>query len=128
VDEGPGSRIGSKGLIGAVYEHIALRHRGSVWITDDGARPGRECEHVCYSYFPESGHVCLLNVDFDRPHRFFLHGRSSGEQIELAGGEFRLLDASSTVGEQAANESVAGPAGDGDAHESRSSDANAVRR
>ena len=41
------------------------------------------------------GKICLLNVDFKRPHRFFLHAFGEVEPIELAPAEFRLQDAES---------------------------------
>ena len=91
-DEGPGARVGSKGLIAEIYRHIAERSRGTVWITDDGRNVGPESEYVAWSHFPETGRICLQNVDFDRPRRVFVHGSGKSDQIELEGGEFRILD------------------------------------
>jgi hypothetical protein len=48
---------------------------------------------VGYSYFPADGRVCLLNIDFERPHRFVLHHAGSSEQTQLAPAEFRVVDA-----------------------------------
>jgi hypothetical protein len=90
VDEGPGATIGSTGMIGYVYRHIARQTRGSVWITDDRQDAGPECSYVCYSYFPEDGSLCLQNIDFKQPHGAFLHGFGRTERFDLEPGEFRL--------------------------------------
>ncbi len=90
TDEGPGARVASKGLIGAIYRHIASRTRASVWITDDGRETGPECDHVAFSHFPQSGTICLQNVDFKRPHRIFLHQPGRTDEITLPPGEFLL--------------------------------------
>lgn len=92
VDDGPGAKIDSPGLIGYIYRHIAHNMRGSVWISDDRNAPGKECEYINYSYFPEAGKICLLNIDFEKPHRFYLHHFGASEPIELGAGEFRQLD------------------------------------
>jgi len=92
VDDGPGATLDSKGLIALLYGYIATLSRGHVWITDDRASPGSECEYTCYSYFPDAGRICLLNVDFERSHRFFLHHFGAVECTELGPGEFRMLD------------------------------------
>jgi hypothetical protein len=89
-DHGPGGRVDSKGLIGTIYQHIARLARGTVWITDDGQQTGAECEYITFSYFPQANTACLFNIDFDRPHRVFLHAPGTVEAIELAAGEFRL--------------------------------------
>lgn len=92
VDAGPGSTRHSPGLVGAVFQHIAARHRGTFWITDDGQKPGVECNHIAHAFFPENGTLCLQNVDFNRPHRVFLHHRSDAPQpIVLDPGEFRRV-------------------------------------
>jgi hypothetical protein len=93
MDEGPGATVGSPGLVGFIYRHIARLARGRVWITDDGQDAGAECDYIAYSYFPESGQICLQNVDFERPHRGFLHQAGTAEPIELAPAEFRLMKA-----------------------------------
>jgi len=86
---GPGARLSSPGLIGMVYRHIAERHRGTVWITDDRQRAGAECDYLNVSYFPASGQVFLYNIDFERPHRCFLHHGTAADPVTLAPGEFR---------------------------------------
>jgi len=93
MDEGPGSTIDSPGMVGTIYRHIAAENRGFVWITDDGKTVGSECEYITYSYFPASGQICLLNVDFDHPHGFVLHHGDTHERIDLAPGEFRMMNA-----------------------------------
>lgn len=91
-DFGPGAQIGSPGLVGYIYRHIARRTRPSIWISDDGKQPGRECDFINYSHFPDDGTVCLHNIDFRAPHRFFLHRPGGAEEIELAPAEFRTLN------------------------------------
>ncbi len=91
TDEGPGARVNSKGLIGTIYQHLAARHRGSVWITDDGHTTGEACEYIAFSYFPQDGALCLQNVDLKNPRRFMLHRGGQAEAIELAPAEFRLI-------------------------------------
>lgn len=93
VDYGPGATIGSPGLAGYVYRHIARNTRGHVWITDDGVDAGRECEFIAYSHFPASGTICLQNIDFQNPRRCFLHQGALETEVELAPGEFRLVNA-----------------------------------
>lgn len=90
IDEGPGARVGSKGLIGTIYHHLASRSRGQVWISDDGKTTGRECEYVAFSYFPQAKKLCLQNVDFRHAHRLHLHRPGGVEEIELAPAQFML--------------------------------------
>ncbi len=91
-DYGPGATVGSPGLVGYVYRHIARQVRGKVWITDDREDAGKQCEYVAYSYFPDDGRVCLQNIDFKNPHTVWLHHWSAVDRIELAPGEFRLVE------------------------------------
>jgi len=93
MDNGPGSTIDSPGMVGTVYRHIAEQNRGSIWITDDGETVGSECEYITYSYFPASGQICFLNVDFDRSHGCVLHHGRIQNRIDLEPGEFRMMDA-----------------------------------
>ncbi len=92
-DDGPGGRVGSTGLMGYIYRHLAQLSRGSVWISDKGDTPGSECNYIAFSHFPESHHICLQNVDFDAPHSFTLHYHGQRKRITLAPAEFRMLDA-----------------------------------
>lgn len=101
ADDGPGGTLDSPGLIGFVYRTIARLSRGNVWITDDREDPGAECDYVTFSYFPEAGRICLQNVDFDRPHRFFLHRFGVTDEIELAPGEFRMIAERKTRAQEA---------------------------
>lgn len=93
ADYGPGAVVDSPGLVGYVWRHIARQNRGRVYITDDGVDAGSECDFVAYSYFPESGKICLQNIDFARPHRVILHRPEQTAPVELSPGEFRLLAA-----------------------------------
>jgi hypothetical protein len=99
ADDGPGGRTDSKGLIGAIYRHIALRSRGTFWISDEGGEePGAECEYIAYSYFPQAGRVCLQNVDLRAAHTCVLHGPTGTERIELTQGAFLVRDAGNVGG------------------------------
>lgn len=91
-DEGPGSLMGSSGLLGYIYRAIANRCRGNVYTTDDKVKPGKECNYVAVSYFPEAGKTCLFNVDFEQEHTVWLHRFEMCEKLTLAPGEFRMLD------------------------------------
>jgi hypothetical protein len=91
IDEGPGATIGSPGLVGMIYKHIARQARGTVWITDNQEDAGPECEFICYSYFPDDGRICLQNIDFKQPHGAYLHRAGKAERFDLKPGEFRLL-------------------------------------
>lgn len=91
ADHGPGASLDSRGLIGAIYQHIAARARGRVWITDDRAMPRSECDYIAYSYFPQAGMIYMLNVDFDRSHECFLHHFGVADRVELAPFEFKAI-------------------------------------
>jgi len=89
ADYGPGAEIDSPGLAGYVYQHIARKVRGTFWITDDSPS-GQECQFINWSYFPQSGHLCFQNIDFDHPHRFVLHHQNGRQEISLEPGAFSL--------------------------------------
>jgi len=92
-DNGPGCTVDSKGLMGLLYGYIARISRGHVWISgQDLIQPDFDCEHIAYSYFPDAGKICMLNIDFKNPRRCVLHQFGDVDQIELAPGEFRMLD------------------------------------
>lgn len=88
---GPGATRESPNLVGAIYRHLAERHRGTVYITDDGQTTGQACNYINISHFPEDRSTCLFNVDFDHPHRFHLHCPGGTEVVELGPGEFRRI-------------------------------------
>ncbi len=92
ADYGPGAEIDSPGLVGYVYRHIARQVRGEVWITDDRHDAGKECAYIAYSYFPEAGKICLQNIDLTHAHHCYVHHFAVSDPIELAPGEFRILE------------------------------------
>lgn len=93
ADVGPGATLDSPGLMGRLYEYVARLSRGDVWITGpDSETADDDCRHVLYSYFPEAGKICLMNIDFRNPRRFILHSFGGETPIELAPGEFRLVE------------------------------------
>lgn len=91
-DEGPGAVMDSSGLLGYIYRAIANEHRGYVWITDDKIKPGKECDYVAFSYFPEAGKICLMNIDFEAEHTIWLHQFGISEKVTLAPSEFRMIE------------------------------------
>ena len=91
-DQGPGAIVDSPGLIGMIYSHIAKQNRGTYWISDDGFEVGEECKYIAFSYFPESEHICLQNIDFEQPHKCFLHCGNKTWKFNLMPQEFRLIE------------------------------------
>ncbi len=91
INLAPGADRASKGLVGEIYKAIANESRGTVYISDDGRLPGINCEYIAFSYFPASKTICLLNIDYNRERRFFIHHNGKQEPITLKAGEFRLL-------------------------------------
>ena len=93
-DNGTGAVENSKGLIGELYSYIARITRGNVWITGpDFEHPDEDCRWINYSYFPEGGKICLMNLDYDRERKCVMHWFGEKEFITLRPGEFRLMDA-----------------------------------
>ncbi len=92
VNLAPGASRLSKGLVGEIYKTIANETRGAVYISDAGRAPGKNCEYITFSYFPLSKTICLLNIDFNRERRFFIHYNEKQELITLKAGEFRLIN------------------------------------
>ncbi len=91
IDEGPGATDDSLGMMEPVYRHIAKLARGNVWITDDGQEPGKNCQYVSCTYFPDAGNIYLYNIDFDHAHKIFIHQFGVMDEIELNAGEFRTI-------------------------------------
>ncbi len=92
TDDGPGCTVDSKGLMGVLYEYVARISRGHVWITgQDFQAPDEDCENIAYSYFPDAGAICLLNIDFRNPRRCILHQFGDTDSLELAPAEFRIV-------------------------------------
>lgn len=88
---GPGAEIDSNGIIGEVYKRIAMDCRGTAFITDDGIVPGKNCEHITYSYFPSNDKVYLMNIDFNQSHEFFLHVKGTKKRIKMEPLEFKVI-------------------------------------
>lgn len=97
IDLCPGSISKPGGLLGYVYRAIAEENRPMVYITDDGKETGVACRRVAFSYFPEGGKICLLNIDADNEVTFFLHQYGMTDEITLEPGEFRMMDAPKQV-------------------------------
>ena len=93
-DDGAGAVEGSKGLVGELYSCIGRTVRGNVWITGpDFVTPDEDCNWINYSYFPEAGRICLMNLDYDRERKCVMHWFGEKDFITLKPGEFRLMDA-----------------------------------
>jgi hypothetical protein len=81
--------LDSPGLIGYIFKHLAIRSRGTVYITDDGVVPRSECDYIMFSFFPEDRTVCLMNIDFDNTHSFKLHLPGAVQEVTLNPSEFK---------------------------------------
>lgn len=92
-DVGTGAVADSRGMVGELYAYVARKARGNVFITGpDFIRPDKECDYISYSYFPDAGVICMLNMDYENEHRCVLQNFGDKEFITLAPGEFRLID------------------------------------
>ena len=91
IHTGPGAEIDSSGLIGEIYKRVALDCRGTVFITDNGIAPGKNCEYITYSYFPSNGKVYLMNIDFTQSHELYLHINNIKTHITLSPLEFKII-------------------------------------
>lgn len=92
-DVGTGAVVDSKGMVGELFAYVARKSRGNVFITGpDFERPDAECDYISYSYFPDAGVICMLNMDYEHEHKCVLQNFGDKEFITLAPGEFRLID------------------------------------
>ena len=93
-DYGTGARVEQRGMMGEIYRYAAKLGRGNVWITGpDFENPDENCDWISFSYFPEGGKICLLNMDYENERKCVLHWFGEKDFITLAPGEFRLMDA-----------------------------------
>ena len=77
-----------------LFEYAAMQGRGHVWITgDDFEKPDADCKWIIFSYFPDAGKVCFLNLDYDNPHKCVLHYFGDKKFITLQPGEFMQIEA-----------------------------------
>lgn len=88
----PGAVVNSKGMVGELFAYVARNSRGNVFITGpDMQKPDAECDYISYSYFPEDGTICMLNMDYENEHKCILQEFGQAKTITLSPGEFRLL-------------------------------------
>ncbi len=93
-NNGAGALDDERGLMDYLYEYAAMQGRGHAWITgDDFEKPGEDCKWIVFSYFPDAGKICFLNLDYDNPRKCVLHYFGTKKFITLQGGEFLQLDA-----------------------------------
>ncbi len=93
-DWGCGAQAIQRGMMGELYRYAATCGRGNVWITGgDFENPDADCDWIAFSYFPEGGKICLLNLDYKNARKCVLHWFGEKDFITLAPGEFRLMDA-----------------------------------
>ena len=93
MDVGCGAETADVGLIGYLYRYCAKLGRGNVWITGpDFENPDGDCGWIVYSYFPDEGRICLLNLDYRNARKCVLHQFGDKDFITLEPGEFRLVD------------------------------------
>ncbi len=88
-DWAPGSLRSSPGLVGEIYKSIALRCRGSAYITDDGILPGNACCDITFACYPQAKEVLLMNCNFASERTFLLHAGGKETRLTLAPAEFR---------------------------------------
>ena len=94
LNNGAGSLDDERGLMDYLYEYVALQGRGHVWITgDDFEKPDEDCKWIIFSYFPDGGKICFLNLDYDHERKCILHYFGEKKFITLQPGEFRQIDA-----------------------------------
>ncbi len=93
-NNGAGSFDDDRGLMDYLYEYVAMQGRGHAWITgDDFETPDEDCRWIIFSYFPDAGKVCFLNLDYDNPRSCVLHYFGDKKFITLLPGEFLQIDA-----------------------------------
>ena len=93
MDVGCGAEEGGVGLVGRLYRYAAKLGRGNVYITGpDFENPDEDCGWIAFSYFPDAGKICLLNLDYERERKCVLQPFGDKEFVTLAPGEFRLVD------------------------------------
>ena len=93
-NNGAGSFDDNRGLMDYLYEYVAKQGRGHVWITGpDFENPDEDCKWMIYSYFPDGGKICFLNLDYDNPRKCVLHYFGHKKFITLQPGEFMQMDA-----------------------------------
>ncbi|MCI7643080.1 MAG: hypothetical protein MST10_01815 [Lentisphaeria bacterium] len=97
-DYGPGAEPGSCGMIGDIFRYLAQAARGEVFISGmNSPLPDRECEYISYSYFKESGKICLMNIDFESSHQIMLHYGAKSWALTLGKSEFKVIDVKKTL-------------------------------
>ncbi len=93
-NNGAGSFDDDRGLMGYLYEYVAMQGRGHAWITgDDFETPDEDCRWIIFSYFPDAGKICFLNLDYDNSRKCVLHYFGDKKFITLQPGEFLQIDA-----------------------------------
>ena len=92
-DIGCGAEIADIGMVGYLYKYAAKLGRGNVYITgDDFENPDEDCNWIVYSYFPDAGKICMLNLDYKNERKCVLQQFGDKDFITLKPGEFRLID------------------------------------
>lgn len=93
-NNGPGAMDDDRGMIELLYEYMAMQGRGHLWITgDDFEKPDEDCKWIVFSYFPDGGKICFLNLDYDHERKCVLHYFGDKKFITLQPGEFMQFDA-----------------------------------
>ncbi len=94
LNNGAGSFDDDRGLMDYLYEYVAKQGRGHAWITgEDFENPDEDCKWIIFSYFPDGGKICFLNLDYDNPRKCVLHYFGEKKFITLQPGEFMQIDA-----------------------------------
>jgi len=94
LNNGAGSLDDERGLMDYLFAYAAKQGRGHAWITgDDFENPDEDCKWIVFSYFPDGGKVCFLNLDYDHERKCVLHYFGDKKFITLQPGEFLQIDA-----------------------------------
>ena len=93
-DFGAGCDYRCKGLMGELYAYVMREAHGNVWITGpDFEKPDGDCDYITYSYFPDDGRICLMNMDYRNERKCVLHWFGEKDFITLKPGELRFMAA-----------------------------------
>ena len=93
MDVGCGAQTADVGMVGYLYRYAAKLGRGNVYITgSDFEDPDEDCSWIVYSYFPDAGKICMLNLDYERERKFVLHEFGDKELVTLKPAEFRIVE------------------------------------
>lgn len=94
LNNGVGAMDDGRGLMDLLFEFAAMQGRGHAWITGpDFETPDEDCKWMVWSYFPDAGKICFLNLDYERERKCVLHYFGDKKFISLQPGELLQINA-----------------------------------